>query len=343
MDFIFGSYNEWMGALDDHPGSTHSSLSREELQSALNAAGFGDTLFLTTSSSSFAHIAFISQGALSSAAENSTSAGSRPTSSSSSLLRSSTSESATPPNADVELSTTEITENFTDTLVCNAVDNDILYPLPSKSEILAMPSSGRLLGNGLNDDFTVVHRFSGGGEIDLVGFLSSLDSTKPYVVWLYTDTKEENTTLVGLVRTIRHEFPQWKLIMVLFHPSWDHFQQQYFIYRRLVSLKWVDAEVLVDEEGELRVARVVTAPSPPRMEAREDKPIEFDESHVWRAFPVPLGPNDVEITVAFTSLSPAFAGCSEFSGQVTAVGSNVSSDSYLRKRCISSVAVSRRC
>jgi hypothetical protein len=59
---------------------------------------------------------------------------------------------------------------------------------------------------------------------------------------------------------------------------------------------------------------------------------EFDQSRIWRAFPAPLGPEDVETTVASMSLSPAFADCSEFSGQVTADGSDVSSGSLLGKR-----------
>ena len=106
-----------------------------------------------------------------------------------------------------------------------------------------------------------------------------------------------------------------------------------------MSLKWVDAEVLVDEKGRMHVPRVVVAPAPPQIEARNDKPVEFDASRIWRAFPAPLGPEDVEITVAFTSLSQAFPNCSEFSGKVTAVGSKVCSDSFLGKTYVSFVIV----
>jgi len=98
-----------------------------------------------------------------------------------------------------------------------------------------------------------------------------------------------------------------------------------------MCLKWVDAEILVDEGGEMHVPRVVIAPAPPKIEACNGKPVEFNESCIWRAFPAPLGPEDVEIEVAFMNLSPAFPDCSEFSGKVTAVGSNVSGDMFLGK------------
>jgi len=55
-------------------------------------------------------------------------------------------------------------------------------------------------------------------------------------------------------------------------------------------------------------------------------------NHVfWRAFPAPLGPEDVEIEVAFMNLSPLFLTAPNFSGKVTAVGSNVSGDMFLGK------------
>jgi fatty acid synthase, animal type len=318
MDFIFGSFAEWMGVLDNRPGSTHCSLSPAEWKLALSAAGYDNPLLLTSSGSSVAHLAFISQSTLSLAAERNASSVPVPASSSSSLLQSSIAESVTSPNANIKLDIAEITMDLTDARY--------------KPEAMGIPSCALLEGSGLNDSLTVVHPFSAGGEINLVQFLSGLDPMKPHVVWLYTDTEEENSTLIGLVRSIRHEFTCWKVMTVLFHPLWDQSQQKCFIYRRLMSLKWVDAEVLVDEEGGMHVPRIVTAPAPPRTEARENKPVEFDQSRIWRGFPVPLGPEDVEITVAFMSLSPAFAGCSEFSGQVTAVGSNVPNGSFLGKR-----------
>jgi fatty acid synthase, animal type len=289
MDFIFGSFAEWTGVLDDRPESTHCTLSPAEWKLAFNAAGYSDALFLTSSGSSVAHMAIFSQGILSPAEEGYTSPASTPMS------------------------------NSIPSLLSNSKVVDIAPPM-------------QLVDTELNGDLTVVRCFSAGGETDLVRFLSSLDSARPHVVWLYTNTEEGNNTLIGLVRSIRHEFSLWKVMMVLFHPSWDQDQQQSFIYRRLMSLKWVDAEVMIDEKGEIRVPRVVTAPAPPRIEAREDKPIEFNESCIWRAFPAPLGPEDVEVTVAFISLSPTFADCSEFSGTVTAVGSNVSSDGLLGER-----------
>ena len=325
MDFIFGSFAEWMGVLDSRPGSTHCSLLPDEWKLALNAAGYTDTLLLTLSSTSVVHLAFISQSALCPAAESSFS----PV-----HIRPSQYFSAKPaisPNGRVEFDMGKITTDSTDVLACKDTVEDILYSLPSKSELMDISSSTLFVHSRLNDDLTVIRRFSAGGEVDLVRFLSRLDSMKSRTVWLYTNTEERNSTLIGLVRSIRHEFSMWKVMMVLFHPSWDQSQQEPFICRRLMSLKWVDAEILVDEKGEMHVPRVVIAPAPPQIEARGDKPVEFDGSCIWRAFPTPLGPEDVEIGVTFLNLSPAFPDCSEFSGKVTAVGSNVSGDSFLGK------------
>jgi fatty acid synthase, animal type len=340
MDFIFGSFAEWMGVLDNRPGSTHCSLTPAEWKLALDAAGYPDTLLLTSSGSSVAHMAIISQGALSPAVESSTLPLSTPASSSSSPLQYFAAETAPSPNNNVELDIPEIT---TDSLALKTTVDDLHVSLPSNSELVNISSSTPLVGSGLNDGLTIMRCFSAGGEVDLVRFLSGLDSTKPHVIWLYTNTGESNTTLIGLVRSIRHEFSLWKVMMVLFHPSWDQSQQESFIYRQLMSLKWVDAEVLVDEKGRIHVPRVVVAPAPPQIEARNDKPVQFDESRIWRAFPAPLGPEDVEITVAFMSLSPAFPKCSEFSGKVTAVGSKVCSDSFLGKTYVSFVIVSCIC
>ena len=331
MDFVFGSFAEWMGVLDNRPGSTHCSLSPAEWESALDATGYVDTLLMTSSGGSFAHLAFISQAALSPVAERSASSRFTPTPNSSFHFQSCITGSAIPPNTSVEHDIKSTAAPAAD-LVRKTVVEDPLFSLPHESEIVDISSSEQLLGNGLNDNLTIVRSFSAGGEVDLVRFLSHLDSMKPHTVWLYTDTEESNSTLIGLVRSIRHEFTLWKVMMVLFHPSWDQCRQQLFIYGSLLSLKWIDSEILVDEGGGMRVPRVVTAFAPPLTEAREDKPVEFDQSRIWRAFPAPLGPEDVEIAVAFMSLSPAFADCSEFSGQVTAVGSNVSSGSFLGKR-----------
>ncbi|PCH43242.1 hypothetical protein WOLCODRAFT_73679 [Wolfiporia cocos MD-104 SS10] len=145
-------------------------------------------------------------------------------------------------------------------------------------------------------------------------------------MWLYTDTTEGNCGLIGLVRSIRQEFSIWKILLVLFHPSWEPSQQENYICQRLMPLKWVDADVLVDEHGELHVTRAILAPAPPRVESRNQNPIEFDETQIWRAYPTCLGPQDVEVAVAFANLTPAFLECLEFSGQVTAVGADISKE-----------------
>src|ERR1700734_3226336 len=116
MDFIFGSFAEWMGVLDNRPGSTHCSLSPPEWKLALSGVDYDAPLLLPSSGSSVAHLAFISQNTHSLATEWSPSSVPVPASSSSSLLQSSIAESATSPNTNIKL----------DTLAHKTVAEDIL-------------------------------------------------------------------------------------------------------------------------------------------------------------------------------------------------------------------------
>ncbi|KZT06920.1 polyketide synthase [Laetiporus sulphureus 93-53] len=327
MDFIFGSFAEWMGVLDQRPGATHCSLSPAEWKSALQAAGFADTLLVTSSGRSVSHMAFITQGSLS------------PTSTSSSPLRTPSPGPTTPLNPDVVPNVVKVlsgsSPDLTDVLGRSSIDD-----MFSKQDVIEISTPAPPIEIVLGHDLTVVRRFTAGDEVSLVQFLSELDATKHYVIWLYTDMEESNLSLIGIARSIRHEFSLWKIMMALFHPSWDAVQQEDFVYGKLVPLKWIDAEVMVDESGNLHVPRVVSAPSPPHVEPREDKALAFDESRIWRVYPEPLGPDDVEVTVAFTSLSPAFPDCSEFSGKVSAVGSGVPVEMIGRR--VFGVAASRQ-
>jgi fatty acid synthase len=321
-----------MGVLGHRAGSTHCTLTRAEWKESLEASGYSDILFLSSEGDTVSHLAFVCQGdpvpiildavtpipptpALSVTPDSS-----RPCS-----------EPMTPP--EYETITCDHTSPYPLGLtgviaeksyiehtgpLLDAITNQSQSPLPSGFDTTA----------GL----TIVHRFVAGGEIELATLVSSTDATKSYIFWLYTDTKCNNTTLLGLARSIRHEFSLWKIYMVLFHPSWTPARQKAYIYEALIPLHWVDAEVLVDEEGCMSVPRVVMAPSPPRTELRGSNPIQFDDAHIWRAYPAGLGPDDVEVAVAYIGLSPTFPGCSEFSGYVSAVGQNITNENQIGER-----------
>ncbi|KAH9940662.1 polyketide synthase [Amylocystis lapponica] len=189
----------------------------------------------------------------------------------------------------------------------------------------------------LHSEMNIVRRFEAGQEVELVHFISSLDSSKPYSLWFYTaydgsTPTLSNSRIVGIVRSIRREYGQWKLRSILFDSSWTVPQQEAYIHERLLPLDWIDPEVLVDKTGVMRVPRIVRAPAPSRTVSHGSYPVEFNETSIWRAYPLPLGPDDVEITTAFVTLSTTFPGCSEFSGTVTALGSNVLHESLLGQR-----------
>ncbi|GJJ08186.1 Type I Iterative PKS [Clathrus columnatus] len=178
-------------------------------------------------------------------------------------------------------------------------------------------------------DLTIIRHFSGGDEPALVAFLSDLNLTEPYSIWLHTDTTPSNAALLGLSRSLCHEFIGWKISTVLFHPSWDVSRQREFISEQLIPLKFVRTELKVDELGAISVPRVIEAPAYPTTEPRGSKAVQFDDTKVWRHYPPILHETDVEIAVSFASISPLFPGCSEFSGVVTAAGKLVKEESNL--------------
>ncbi|EEB98250.1 hypothetical protein MPER_02278, partial [Moniliophthora perniciosa FA553] len=105
--------------------------------------------------------------------------------------------------------------------------------------------------------------------------------------------------------------------------------QAEFIRNQLIPLKWIDAEVMVDEDGAMRVPRVVAGDSPPTTEIADSKALHFDDTNFWRAFPPPLKADEVQVTVSFITLSSVIPSHSEFSGKVTSVGSKVDT-SFIR-------------
>ena len=175
----------------------------------------------------------------------------------------------------------------------------------------------------LKDDLTIIYGYRSGGEIELAKFVGSLSSSKAHVLWLHTDTAHTNAKLIGIVRSIRKEYNMWKIMLVLFDPSWSTSKKEAYILEQLVPLEYVDAEVLVDQTGSMHVSRIVASPDPPKKQSRGTDPIHFDETQIWKALPLPLGPEQVEVAVEFVNVTPAFPGYFEFSGVVSAIGTEV--------------------
>jgi fatty acid synthase len=328
MDFIFGSFREWMGVLGHRAGSKHCTLTRAQWEDSLRVTGYSDILFLASAGDTLAHMAFVCQSNhMPTACHGSSPLSPTPALSAGSDSLHTNSVPVTPPNTDddtpIDRSSRLI--EFKKLLTeMGPMDNSH----PATSGRIHSPT---LAGKASADTITV-RRFVAGDEVQLVSFLSDIDATKRHTFWLYTDTQICNATSLGLIRSIRHEFSMWKFYAVLFDPSWDPPQQESYIYEQLIPLDWLDAEVLVDKEGNISVPRIVKAPSPSRTEMRGSNPIQFNRSDIWRAYPAELGPDDVEVTVAFMSLSPVFPGCSEFSGYISSVGENIVNDDVIGER-----------
>ncbi|KAF8157648.1 hypothetical protein K438DRAFT_1777141 [Mycena galopus ATCC 62051] len=247
MDFVFGSFSEWFGVLEERSDTRHCTLTIPQWKETLHASGFSDTLFITGADTIISHLAFVSQ--------------------SQSLLH-----------------------------------------------VKSMATT---------DDLTLTRHFEAGDEVALVQFIKGRDSTRPYTLWLHTDTRTKNSRLTGIVRSLRREFSVWTVKLVLFEFPWAGAQQAKYIAEHLFSFPWIDAEILVDIEGCIRVPRVVAAAPPPIVQTRDSHSIELDDSRVWRSYPSPLNPCEIEVQTAFLGVSPIFPGFCEFSGTVTALGSCV--------------------
>ncbi|ESK88629.1 polyketide synthase [Moniliophthora roreri MCA 2997] len=335
MDYVFGSFSEWFGVLEQRPAS-HCSLSKSEWNSVLHSEGFAEGLFLTSTGATVSHMAFVSQTTETAHEQQSSPTPSTPSlqSDHSPHLRS-FSFSSTP------LPVTPNTPGFSGDPTRSVLSIDNEHQLSKKLEggATSADKQSQIIAPGpitLEDQRsssqspelslppnTIIRRFTAGDEVELVSFVASLDSSLPLKIWLYTDTQSDNATLIGLTRTLRHEFGFWKVYLILFHPSWSFANQEEFIRNQLIPLKWLDAEIMVDEDGTMRVPRIVTGAAPSTTEMADSKPLQFDDSQFWRALPAPLNADDVQVAVSFITLSSVIPGHSEFSGKVTSVGSEV--------------------
>ncbi|KAF9237185.1 polyketide synthase [Melanogaster broomeanus] len=312
MDFVFGSFQEWFGVLGSRTGSAHCTLSASQWKDALDHAGFSDTLLLTSTSAAVAHLAFISQstgGPWSTRHLLSSKASKTPSIASSS-------SSPLPPYSEVDsVLPSDAFVSFTDEKKTGITgDYD-----PSEQSLSASTEGA--------EQNVILRHFRAGGEVALVDFISSLDSTHPYLLWLHTDMEPSNTAVLGLARTLRQEYPAWIIYIAMFPCSWAVAEQAAYVRLQLLPLPWVDSEVMIDDKGTIRVPRIVKAASSP-MEPRGSNPVQFRGMDVWRAYPAEIGPNDVEVCVEYIGLSVVVPTWTEFVGRVTAVGTGVA-DRYI--------------
>ncbi|EPQ51987.1 polyketide synthase [Gloeophyllum trabeum ATCC 11539] len=191
---------------------------------------------------------------------------------------------------------------------------------------------------------TLVHSFKAGDELAMVSFFSSLDTGIDYTIWLHATTNEDDATIIGLTRSVRHEFGMFKIRLALFDSSWSAARRNQFIHAHLIPLPWIDAEVLVDKTGSISVPRIVAESAPSTTVCIGENPVCFGvESRkvtLWRAFPPPLGPNDVEVQVSGICISSIFENTAEFSGRLSALGSEVNGSKYYIGQRVCGIACS---
>ncbi|KAF9237183.1 polyketide synthase [Melanogaster broomeanus] len=314
MNFIFGSFQEWFGVLESRTGSIHCTLGASQWKDALVHAGFSDTLLLTSASTAVAHLAFITQSTGESLSTRHLQLGNK-----SRKTTSSASSSLPPLPPYSEVDSRLLNESFVPLTVEKTTGVTGDYD-PAEQQLSASTRDAA-------EQNVIVRHFTAGGEVALVDFISSLDSTHPYILWLHTDMAASNAAVLGLTRTLRQEYPAWTIYVAMFPCSWNTAEQEAYVRLQLLPLPWVDSEVMIDEKGTIRVPRIVKAPSS-RMELRGSNPVEFLGTDVWRAYSAEIGPNDVEVSVQYIGLSVVVPTWTEFVGQVTAVGTGVA-DRYI--------------
>ncbi|KDQ50123.1 hypothetical protein JAAARDRAFT_711195 [Jaapia argillacea MUCL 33604] len=341
MDWIFGGFREWFGVLDERDCATHCTLDRKGWEDILTACNFSSAFWVAKNRVNVVdHLMFISQN-------RSTSADpliSLPISGSSSPSSRSIGSDTEPgtPASSVDLLPSDLKSDdakYTDRLEVKGISLSAITPprtpsptVVSRTMIASTEVAVEQTLPEVSEATTFVVHFQSGDELNLVAFFTGLDSNLSHTVWLHTTTDEENATLIGLARSLRHEFSLFKIFLVLFPPSWSSLRQNDFIQARLRPLPWIDAEVKVEQDGSIRVARIVAAPSPSETESAESSVLYFDiddqKMNVWRGFPPHLGADDVEVAVSVISASPTFPNCSEFSGTIVASGPAVDSSEY---------------
>ncbi|KAJ8483173.1 hypothetical protein ONZ45_g14697 [Pleurotus djamor] len=317
MNFVFGSFQQWFGVLNDDALRSHCTLTLDEWRTALLRTNFDDLRleFSEDNRDAVSHISFFAQRPPL-AFPTPSSSESSPTPSTPESLQplsplaldaNSTAPHIWSPERDFEPSTHIVSDL-----------HKASSPSPSPIDI---PRQRKMTPSPL--ETTIYRAYTAGDEISLVHYLRSLDASQPYKLWLYTSTDPPNMTLCGLVRTIRHEFPAWRIQLALFHPSWSTSMQGLFMQAFDSSPMNSEIEIKIDEEGSVYSPRVVAAPDPPTTELRATNSIEFNDQAVWRSFPSSLAAGDVEVTVSYINLASTLPG-TEFSGVITAIGPSVS-------------------
>ncbi|KAF9239502.1 polyketide synthase [Melanogaster broomeanus] len=290
---------EWFGVMESRNGSAHCTLSAPQWKDALGHAGFSDTLLLTSASAVVAHLAFISQstgGPLSTRRLLSNKASKTPSSPSSSSL---------PLSPYVDVDSRRLSGSFVSSIHEKNMGITGDY-CPSEQQLSTSTDTG------VQND--VLRHFTAGGEVALVDFISSLDSTHPHVLWLHTSMEASNATMLGLARALRLEYPAWTIYIAIFPCSWNVAEQEAYVRLQLLPLPWVDSEVMIDENGTNTRAAHLTRFS----------------SGYRRLASLPGGnwPQRCRSICQYISLSMVVPTWTEFVGRVTAVGTGVA-DRYI--------------
>jgi fatty acid synthase len=158
--------------------------------------------------------------------------------------------------------------------------------------------------------------------MDLVGFFNSLDIASPKTLWLHASIIDKNNcAMIGIARTLRHEYPTWTIHVVEFLVAWDESSQRNFIKRNLVTLAYPEQEYRVSAEGGISVSRLVAVGDLELSDPRDDNSA-LSNSEWENIQPLPnqlLGGRDIVVDVQ--SMSPfsiktTTAECVGFAGIV---------------------------
>lgn len=254
MDYIFGGFSEWFGALQGRSiGSQHCTLTQDEWTSHLCAAGFSEITWAREHQPTVRHISFMAQAA------------------------------------------------------------------PFSSQLLIDHAHHAQL----HHSSLPYYHWQPSQETRLVEWLSTLDSTKPLSLWLHSEDSASGRALLGIGRSLQHEFPLWCIHTVLFDSAWDSIQQVGYINQHLISLSWVDPDIVVAPDGSMLVSRLISWPDPhPTRTLRNGEILALDSSHstARSTYLPPVICGNAEVSIDHVTSDSWFEPLAEFTGTITGLG-----------------------
>ncbi|KAL4254858.1 hypothetical protein ABKN59_004677 [Abortiporus biennis] len=338
MNWVFGTLQEWFGVLDNREAATHCTLSCDSLDRTLKGEGFA-TAFITAKNEVdiVDHLLFVSQLQIVSSDHGS-----------SSISASGDSDTGLKtPNEDIQLETHHIASDKSK--LEGSIEVVERIPLLAQTRtpsptVLAPEVLGSQV-QPVSEASTFIRFFEAGSEVALASFFAGLDGSLAHTIWLHTPDTIENTTLIGIVRTLRLEFSLFKIYLVLFPSTWSPLRQYHYINNHLGSMKF-DSEIRIDEDGTIHVPRIVDVSPPKRTEAAGTKAVEFELRsgllQAWRNFPRSIGETDVEVQISFMNVSPAFPSFAEFSGRILNIGKAVDASKFTVNQRVFGIAPSSK-